>query len=186
MLFHGSFTEQISSFRLVWLQFQVGNSHNMKLITFCILLLSIGSECDRIANYAQVCTTFMQQYYAFFDSTPQRSSVATFYDINDSVLVSAGTLYIGSAQIMDRLGRVSNVVQRNITYSDCQPTYDAGVIVNVFGRISYDVRNASFYSEMFVVKPRISGTVAYYIQNQQYRSAQPTTQPNIADGLRFV
>lgn len=174
---------------MAWLQFQIENDRNMKLITFCILLLSIGSmECDRIANYAQVCQTFMQQYYAFFDSTPQRPSVASFYDINDSVLVSAGTLYIGSAQIMDRLGRVSNVVQRNITYSDCQPTYDAGVILNVFGRILYDVsiRNASFYSEMFVVKPRLSGSVTYYIQNQQYRSSRPTTQPNIADGLHFV
>lgn len=111
-----------------------------------------------------------------------------FYDINDSVLIYAGELFYGVDKIMDKFNSLSKIASRNITASDFQPTSDAGVILNIFGKVLFnDINNnmTLFFTEMFVLKPRVT---AYYIQNQYYRSSgiYNGTGAYNTDGLHFV
>lgn len=164
----------------------------MKAITVKLFLILVTSvTCDRITNYKQVGQTFVQKYYALFDNILFRAGVKDFYDSSDSILVSGTDIFFGSDKIMERLNVVSSVVQRNVTATDCQPTNDAGVIMNVFGKIlSSDTTSnwTPFFTEMFVIKPKVT---SYYIQSQYFRSTvifNSTTNMsiNIIDGLRFV
>lgn len=155
-----------------------------------LLLLTSLVMCEQNPNYLQIGRSFVQQYYAYFDIAFQRTSVRSFYDINDSVLMYAGELFQGADKIMEKFtGGVSNVVQRNITFTDVQPTNDAGMVLNVFGRILYTDSTASnwtpYFTEMFVIKPRFT---MYYIQNQHFRSSVGVNNSMISinDGLRFV
>lgn len=157
----------------------------MKPIVITFLLLFTGFiACERISNFNQVGQAFVQQYYAFFDNLAQRASVRNFYDVTDSVLVFSGSLFYGADAIMNRLSSVPNVVLRNVSSIDSQPTNDAGVIVNIFGRILFSDTVSNYtpsFSEMFVLKPRVN---SYYIQNQYVRSSSIVL--SITDGLRFV
>ena len=156
----------------------------MKLIAYVVLLFTTFVNCERISNFNQVGQAFVQQYYALFDNNFQRAGIRSFYDTSDSALVYASALYFGSDSIMNRLSSVSNVVQRNISSVDSQPTNDAGVIVNVFGRIIYSdtVSNyAPSFDEMFILKPKLN---SWYIQNQYVRTS--LILMNSIDGLRFV
>lgn len=164
----------------------------MKAITVGFLFVVLGGgsvTCDRIQNYIQVGTNFLQNYYASYDNLNQRARVRDFYDFTDSAAILSGTILFGADQIMNKINTMNNVVQRNILFSDLQPTSDGGVILNVFGRISYDVNTgtSSFFSEMFVIKPRGS---TFYIQNQHFRASTGTNNSNNnnnnADSLHFV
>lgn len=153
-----------------------------------LLLLTSFVTCEQNPNYLQIGRGFVQQYYAYFDSALQRTSVGIFYDTNDSVLMYAGALFQGADKIMEKLtGGVLNVVQRNITFADIQPTNDSGMIMNIFGRILYSDSAANwtpYFTEMFVIKPRFT---TYFIHNQQFRSsAAANSSISINDGLRFV
>lgn len=167
--------------------FQLSLSSEMTAITLGILLLVTGYvTCDRIQNYNQVGASFMQNFYASFDNVLQRASVRNYYDVTDSAANFRGELLFGADGIMARLNSFTNVIQRNIFFADYQPTSDAGVILNVFGKISYDVNtgNSSFFSEMFVIKPRGSN---FYIQNQQFRASTPNnSNNNNVDSLHFA
>lgn len=155
-----------------------------------LLLLTSFVTCEQNPNYLQIGRGFVQQFYAYYDVAFQRSSVRSFYDINESVLLYAGELFQGADKIMEKFtAGVSNVVQRNITFTDVQPTNDAGMIINVFGRILYSDSTAAnwtpHFTEMFVIKPRFT---MYYIQNQHFRSSVAVNSSSISinDGLRFV
>lgn len=161
----------------------------MKAITVnFFLILTSFVACDRISNYKQVGQAFIQQYYTLFDNVLLRSGVKDLYDGNDSILIIGTDIFYGAEKIMERLNMVSPVVQRNVTSADCQPTNDAGVIVNVYGRILFtdSVGNwTPHFIEMFVLKPRVT---SYFIQNQHFRSTIVTnsTNNNNTDSLRFV
>lgn len=162
----------------------------MRAITFLFLVVFVSLvSMQRITNYVQVGTNFVQQYYASFDNDYLRLNVQDFYDTVDSVLVYGSGIYFGADQILNKFKNVTTVIQRNISATDCQPTNDTGVIVNVYGRILYKSvnnfnNNSLFFTEMFVLKPRLS---AYYVQNQHHRAtaAQNNTLSN-ADGLHFA
>lgn len=160
----------------------------MKPITVGILLLFTSCvTCDRLQNYNQVGAAFMQNFYLSFDNVLQRSNIRNFYDVTNSVAVFRGEILYGGDSIVARLSTFSNVIQRTIFFSDFQPTSDDGVIINVFGKISYNANTgtSSLFSEMFVIKPRGSN---FYIQNQQFRASTSSNSNgnNNADTLHFV
>lgn len=156
----------------------------MLRVASVFLLATTLVTCQQIVNYNQVASAFVQQYYSAFDNAAQRQTVQSFYDVN-SVLLYNGVLFIGVDRIMTKFTSVSTIIKRTILFSDYQPTNDAGVIVNVLGRIltSDPNANSTFFNEMLVLKPRATG---YYIQNQQFRQSMVTSNGNIADGLHFV
>lgn len=163
------------------------------LKVFLLFVVIVAGQ--RIPNYSQAGKTFVQQYYTLFDS-PQKTSVRDFYD--DSVLVTGGEIFIGVDAIMQKYTFMLPVGQRNISTLDCQPTNDAGVIVNVFGRISFNdsskivsgnnnwLNSSIWFNEMFVLKPRVT---SFFIQNQHFRSSVwnlTSNSVNNSDGLVFV
>lgn len=157
---------------------------NMRAIIVALVLLvtSLSVMSDRIGNFNQVGMELMQKYYAAFDANlPKRSEVKDLYDAVDSYLVYAGESFIGVDKIMEKFNSVLNVVARNITSSDSQPTNDGGVIMNVFGRISSVDNTLLYFTEMFVIKPRVT---SFFIQNQQFRSSKIVS--NTSDVLHFV
>lgn len=128
----------------------------------------------------------MKLYYSTFDSTLTRKNLQDLYEINNSIVIYGGDIFFAVDKIMERLSSVPNIIQRNISSTDYQPTNDAGVIVNVFGKILTNEINANstYFTEMFVLKPKVT---AFYIQNQQYRqSSLITSANNLSEGLRFV
>jgi Nuclear transport factor 2 (NTF2) domain len=170
----------------------------MKTVAFKVLLVFVVLAAgERIQNYNQAGQTFVQQYYLLFDQ-PQRIGIREFYDSNDSILVINGEIFLGVDLIWQKFTTISPFSQRNVTTIDCQPTNDAGVIVNVFGRISLNIsssivfgnRNANgtmtWFNEMFVLKPRVT---SFYIQNQYFRTSTWNTTSSGIDnhnGLIFV
>jgi hypothetical protein len=127
----------------------------------------------------------MNQFYALYDNDAARTNLRDFYDANDSILVYAGEIFYGVDKIIAKYSNLPRVVERNITTSDYQPTNDAGVILNIFGRLKMqDASNKSYYSEMFIIKPRVT---AFYIQHHHFRfSGMMPPQGNYSDGLIFV
>lgn len=169
----------------------------MKTIALKVFLLfTVLVTGQRIQNYNQAGKAFVQQYYTLFDG-PQRVGVRDFYD--DSILVTGGEILIGVEAIMQKFAMMLAVGQRSVSNMDCQPTNDAGVIVNVFGRISFNdsmkivtpnhanASNSSiWFNEMFVLKPRVT---SFFIQNQHFRSSvwnMTSSTMNNSDGLIFV
>lgn len=163
----------------------------MKLLLLFIALV-MG---ERIQNYNQAGKSFVQQYYAMFDSS-QRMNLRNFYENNDSILVASGNIFIGVDAIVLKLTSMVTIMQRNITASDCQPTNDAGIIVNVAGKFSFidasktvstNATNATlWFNEMFVLKPRVT---SFFIENQHFRTSvwnMTTASMNSSDGLIFV
>lgn len=163
----------------------------MKFLLFFIALV-MG---ERMQNYNQAGKSFVQQYYAIFDST-QRTNVRNFYENNDSVLVASGNIFFGVDAIVQKLTSMVIITQRNITAMDCQPTNDAGIVVNIAGRFSFidtlkvvntNATNATlWFNEMFVLKPRVT---SFFIENQQFRTSvwnMTTALMNNSDGLIFV
>lgn len=159
------------------------------------LLYAVIVTGQRIPNYNQAGKAFVQQYYTLFDSA-QKSSVRDFYD--DSVLLTGGEIFIGVDAIMQKYMSMVIISQRNISNLDCQPTNDAGVIVNVFGRISFNdsskivsgnnnwINSSIWFNEMFVLKPRVT---SFFIQSQHFRSSvwnMTSNSMNNSDGLVFV
>lgn len=161
-----------------------------------LLLFVVFVSGQRIPNYKEAGKAFVLQYYTVFDS-PQRPSVKDFFESNDSILVSGGDIFYGVDAIMPKFATSAIVAQRNITASDCQPTNDAGIIVNVFGRILYNdtaivgltpTGNSTsiWFHEMFVLKPRVT---SFFIQNQHFRASvwnMTSASMNYSEGLRFV
>jgi Nuclear transport factor 2 (NTF2) domain len=155
----------------------------MRTFTYGFLLfVTCLATGERIPNYNQLGVDWMQKLYAASDSTP-RASLRDFYD--DSVLVYNGETLYGVDKIMEKYNNISTVVKRNITTADCSPTNDAGFIVNVFGKILFNVSEngtSQWFNEMLVFKPRVT---AFYIQNQQFRTSRLPTSIE-TDVLRFV
>ena len=160
-----------------------------------LLLFTALVMGERIQNYDQAGKSFVQQYYAIFDSA-LRTNVRNFYENNDSTLVASGNIFFGVDAIVQKLTSMVTIIQRNITTSDCQPTNDAGIIVNVAGKFSFidiskivsiNSTNASlWFNEMFVLKPRVT---SFFIENQHFRTSvwnMTTASMNNSDGLIFV
>ena len=151
-----------------------------------LMLITSFVSCQRITNFAEAGSNFMKLYYSTFDSTLTRKNLQDLYEINNSIVIYGGDIFFAVDKIMERLSSVPNIIQRNISSTDYQPTNDAGVIVNVFGKILTNEINANstYFTEMFVLKPKVT---AFYIQNQQYRqSSLITSANNLSEGLRFV
>lgn len=150
-----------------------------------LLLSTCYVSMERIQGYNQIGMTFMKQFYAIYDNDSSRTNLRDLYDTNDSILVYHGEIFYGLDKIITKYTNLAKVVERNITTADFQPTNDAGVILNIFGRIMLkDATNKSYYSEMFVIKPRVT---AYYIQHHHFRfSGIWAQQGNNSDGLIFV
>lgn len=161
----------------------MGTQVKMRVIGVGLFLLLASSvKTERISNFVQVAKAFIDTYYRNFDGD-QRSVLKDVYDSVDSYVVFRGEVLIGADKILEKYNTLPRVQQRNVSYSDSQPTTDSGVILNVFGKILFnDPSNNSPqpFTEMFVLMPRVS---AYYVQNQYFRSSGAQ---NNTDGLHFV
>jgi hypothetical protein len=165
----------------------------MKSLAVTIFMVLALANGQRIANFNQTGAAFVRDFYALFD-TPQRSGVRVFYD-TDSVLVTGGDIYYGVDSIIQKFTAMIAVLQRTIYTMDSQPTKDAGVIVNVAGRIAFNDTTrivtpspnmTLWFNEMFVLKPRVT---ALYIENHHFRSGvwnMTTSSMNNSDSLIFV
>jgi hypothetical protein len=125
---------------------------------------------ERIDNFKDAGTSFVRTYYSLFDNDFQRATVRDFYDNFDSILIMGGEMFIGIDKIMEKYTRTPTVLQRIVNGTDCQPTTDSGVIINVYGRILMNDQTNQWQSfhEMFVLQPKVT---LFYISNQHYRAS---------------
>lgn len=155
----------------------------MRVIDIGLFLFMMGIvKTQRITNFIQVGRAFMDSFYKNFDGD-QRMNLKDVYDNVDSYLVFRGDIFIGTDKIIEKFNTLPRVLQRNVSFADFQPTNDAGVILNINGKILFNdpLNNSTmFFSEMFVLKPKVT---AYFIQNHHFRSSG---MYNNTDGLHFV
>jgi hypothetical protein len=168
----------------------------MKTVALKVFLLFVVCTTgQRISTYKEQGIAFVKQYYLLFDSV-QRPSVRDFYENVDSILVYGDSMYLGADAIMQKYATSTTVGQRNISATDCQPTNDAGIIINVVGKLSFNdsglnersrtLNSTLWFNEMFVLKPRVT---AFFIQNQHFRSSVwniSSASMNYSDVLIFV
>lgn len=160
----------------------------MKLsaVIFSLVIGLVTSQQN--PNYVQIGANFVQLYYSTFDNTVTRQqNIRNLYS-SSSNLAYGGVVISGVENILQRFNTVPNVIYRNISSTDSQPTNDAGVIINVFGKMLTGDVNAPgssvFFTEMFYIKPRVT---AFVIENQQFRQSLITNVTvGTADGLHFV
>lgn len=162
-------------------------------VNFFLLFVALAKG-QRMPNFNQTGITFVQQYYTQFDG-PLRTSVRTFYENTDSVLVSGGEIFYGADAIIQKFSSMMAITQRNIIATDCQPTKDAGLIINVFGRVAFNdpsktlssnSNSTVWFNEMFVLKPRVT---SLYVENQYFRASvwnMTSTSTNNSNFLVFV
>lgn len=144
----------------------------MILVNFGLFLVCAGfAVSQKNPNFAQIGKTFMDQYYSIFDNDFQRGSVKDFYDSSDSMLSYNGEMFTGSDAIMNKITFLVKTNQRTILTSDYQPTNDNGVIINVFGKITFkdNINIQHFFTEMIILKPRVTSN---FIQNQYFRTSR--------------
>lgn len=152
---------------------------------FLLVIALVTSQ--QIPNYVQVGANFIQLYYSTFDNAVTRQqNIRNLYS-SSSNLAYGGVVISGVENIVQRFETVPNVIQRNISSTDSQPTNDAGVIINVFGKLLTGDVNAPgssvFFTEMFFIKPKVT---SFVIQNQQFRQSAGNVTSAVADSLHFV
>lgn len=171
----------IRAFSFVQVVTEMASQKQFFRVIFTLILVTVVLT-QRIANYNQVGKTFIDSYYKNFDGD-QRTLLKDVYDNFDSYVVFRGEVMMGADKIIERFNTLPRVAQRNISFTDFQPTSDSGVILNVFGKIMFNdpLNNSTlFFSEMIVLKLKVT---AYYVQNQYFRSSG---MYNNTDGLHFV
>lgn len=159
----------------------------MKLSAAIFPLVIALATSQQISDYVQVGANFVQLYYSTFDNAVTRQqNIRNLYS-SSSNLAYGGVVISGVENILQRFNTVPNVIQRNISSTDSQPTNDAGVIINVFGKMLTGDVNAPgssvFFTEMFYIKPKVT---AFVIQNQQFRQSSGNVPSAVADSLHFV
>lgn len=159
----------------------------MKLSAAIFPLVIALVTSQQIHDYVQVGANFVQLYYSTFDNAVTRQqNIRNLYS-SSSNLAYGGVVISGVENIVQKFNTVPNVIQRNISSTDSQPTNDAGVIINVFGKMLTGDANAPgssvFFTEMFYIKPKVT---AFVIQNQQFRQSSGNVSSAVADSLHFV
>ncbi|KAG9508842.1 putative nuclear transport factor 2, partial [Fragariocoptes setiger] len=123
-------------------------------------------------NFDAIGKTFVTQYYQIFDG-PQRADVAAFYGETNSLMTFEGQQIMGKAKIADKIGQLSfQSIKHLITTIDCQPTFDGGVVVMVFGQLKTDDDPPHSFSQVFILKknpPPSQG--GFYVEHDVFRLA---------------
>lgn len=119
-------------------------------------------------NFATIGETFVNQYYTLFDGgAAQRAGVANFYSESNSLLTFQGDQFMGRAKIMEKIGALGfQTIKHQITTADCQPTFDGGVVVMVFGQLKTDDDPPLSFSQVFVLKPANN---TFYVEHDVFR-----------------
>uniref|UniRef100_A0A182MZJ6 NTF2-related export protein n=1 Tax=Anopheles dirus TaxID=7168 RepID=A0A182MZJ6_9DIPT len=105
-------------------------------------------------QYEEIGKGFVTQYYALFDDSNQRPSLANLYNAELSFMTFEGQQIQGAAKILEKLQSLSfQNINRVLTAVDSQPMFDGGVLINVLGRLQCDDDPPHAYSQTFVLKP---------------------------------
>lgn len=105
-------------------------------------------------QYEEIGKGFVTQYYALFDDSNQRPSLANLYNAELSFMTFEGQQIQGAAKILEKLQSLSfQNISRVLTAVDSQPMFDGGVLINVLGRLQCDDDPPHAYSQTFVLKP---------------------------------
>ncbi|XP_053678035.1 probable nuclear transport factor 2 isoform X2 [Anopheles nili] len=118
-------------------------------------------------QYEEIGKGFVTQYYALFDDSNQRASLANLYNAELSFMTFEGQQIQGAAKILEKLQSLSfQNINRVLTAVDSQPMFDGGVLINVLGRLQTDQDHPLDYTQTFVLKPM--GTT-FFVQHDIFR-----------------
>ncbi|XP_013775185.1 probable nuclear transport factor 2 isoform X1 [Limulus polyphemus] len=119
--------------------------------------------------YQDIAAAFVQSYYLHFDDNEKRSTMASFYDEETSLMSFEGQNLLGRSKIMEKLNCLTfQKIAHSITKVDCQPMFDGGVLVCVLGQLKTDDDPPHTFSQTFVLKPYNEG---FYVQHDVFRIA---------------
>ncbi|CAG0912699.1 unnamed protein product [Notodromas monacha] len=106
------------------------------------------------ANFDAIGRAFVEQYYQLFDNPTLRPNLAKFYDENASLMTFEGVQIMGAQKIMEKLNSLTfRKIAHVVTLVDCQPTFDGGVLVAVFGQLKTDDDPPHTFTQIFGLKP---------------------------------
>ena len=118
-------------------------------------------------QYDAIGKAFVQQYYALFDDPAQRGNLAQLYNPEQSLMSFEGVQVQGTAKIMEKFQSLTfQRIQHSITATDCQPTFEGGILINILGQLKTDDDPAQSFAQTLVLKP---ANGSFFLQHDVFR-----------------
>ena len=87
-------------------------------------------------NYESIGQEFVKHFYRLFDDPATRGQLINLYNAETSLLTFEGAQFQGSLKIMEKISSLSfQKIIHAPTTVDCQPMFDGGILVMVFGKL---------------------------------------------------
>jgi hypothetical protein len=85
-------------------------------------------------NYETIGQEFVAHFYRLFDDPATRAQLINLYNPENSLLTFEGAQFKGSLAIMEKISSLTfQKIIHAPTTVDCQPMFDGGILVMVFG-----------------------------------------------------
>lgn len=121
-------------------------------------------------QYETIGKTFVQKYYACFDSTnkAERLNLGNFYIEDKSLMTFEGQQIFGKTKIVEKIRSLPfKNIAHAVTTVDCHPTFDGGVLVCVVGQLKTDdEQHAHSFCQSFLLK---QGPSSFYVEHDVFR-----------------
>ena len=118
-------------------------------------------------NYDSIGQEFVKHFYRLFDDPATRVQLINLYNAESSLLTFEGAQFQGSMKIMEKISSLSfqKIIHAPSTV-DCQPMFDGGILVMVFGQLKTDDDPPHSYTQTFVLKPM---ETSFYVAHDVFR-----------------